>query len=147
MNRSFDDESGVSHLIEYLIISGVLVILMIVTLLSLNLIFIENPTNQLSYYAFTDIGNGISTRIVDLYVIAPDYGNINTNFDIPDDVGGTGYMVDIESDPDLLGLDTITTYRGSLSSVVSLSGIGATTGVSGHTTGSGLNIISYTSEE
>ena len=52
--------------------------------------------NTLSYYAFTDIGNGVSTRIVDVYSIAPQNGTLVTQFNLPDDIGGENYFVDIE---------------------------------------------------
>jgi hypothetical protein len=138
-----DRESAVSHLIEYLLISSVLVILIIITVLTITPVFIDQPVNTLSDYAFIDIGNGVSTRIVDLYVIAPDYGNITSKFDIPDDVAGRGYFVEIFSDD---SGDQLRVYRGRIERHVSLAGIGTTLGVAGNTTGHGLNIIEYQSE-
>jgi len=44
-------------------------------------------------FAFTDIGNGVSTRIVDVYAIAPRDGMNSTKFDIPDDIAGKDYSV------------------------------------------------------
>ena len=64
-------ESAVANLIEYIMISGVLMGLLIVMLLLVNTNIMENPANRLTYVAFTDIGNGVSTRIVDVYAIAP----------------------------------------------------------------------------
>ena len=58
------NEDAVSHLIEYIIISGVLLFLIIITLPAVSTIFIERPADHLSYYAYTDIANGVSTRIV-----------------------------------------------------------------------------------
>ena len=52
----------------------------------------------ITYSAFTDIGNGLSTRIVDVYAIAPEKGNITSNFDLPDEIGGRNYMVEISGD-------------------------------------------------
>ena len=54
-----DKESGVSHLVEYLIISGVLLLFMVIMVPMVSTIFIEGPTNQLTSHAFTDIGNGM----------------------------------------------------------------------------------------
>ena len=137
-----DRESGVSHLIEYLIISGVLMMLIIITILTITPVFIDQPLNKLTDYAFIDIGNGVSTRIVDLYVIAPDNGNITTKFDIPDDVAGRGYFVEIIYDE---SGDQVRVFRDSIERTVSLAGIGGTLGVTGNTTGAGLNIIRYQS--
>ena len=126
-------------------ISGVIMVLLVVMLLLVNTNIMENPANRLVYVAFTDIGNGVSTRMVDVYAIAPVNGTISTNFDIPDEIVGKSYFVDIR--PGLSGEDIIV-YRGSLDSRISLAGIGATHkgSAGGNTTGAGMNIISYNSE-
>lgn len=114
---------------------------MIITMLSLNSTFIEKPVDQLTEYAFIDIGNGISTRIVDLYVLAPRNGNITTKFDVPDDVAGRGYTILITGSTG----DQVVVSRDNIERKVSLAGIGKTLGVQGSTTGHGLNIITYQS--
>ena len=81
-------------MIEYLMISGVIMVLFIVMLLLVNTNIMEDPANRLIYVAFTDIGNGVSTRMVDVYAIAPANGTITTKFDIPDEIVGRGYVVD-----------------------------------------------------
>ena len=135
-------ECGVTNLMEYIMISGILVVLLVVTMLTVNTAIMEKPAEEMSYYAFTDIGNGVSTRIVDIYVIAPDSGTIRSKFDIPDDVLGNDYNVKIS----LLGEDQeIQVYHDQVESSISLAGIGATKGVTGNTTGSGLNWITYNS--
>ena len=145
MARWNEREEAVSNMIEYIIISGMLMLLMIITTLALTSVVIDRPIDQLSEYAFIDIGNGISTRIVDLYVIAPvvpNQGNVTTQFDIPDDVVGREYFVTVQSGP--TG-DQIVVYREGLERKVSLAGIGTTLGVAGSTSGHGLNIIEYES--
>jgi hypothetical protein len=132
-------------MIEYLMISGVLMVLLIVLLLLVYTNIMENPANRLAYVAFTDIGNGVSTRIVDIYAIAPRDGTITTKFDIPDDIAGKDYLVEIgpgakPSDQDVM------VSRGYLATHIALAGIGASRGVGGNTTGRGMNIISYDSE-
>jgi len=128
-------------------ISGVLVALFIVMLLLVNTNFMEGPANTLAYSAFTDIGNGVSTRIVDTYAIAPAIGNISSRFDIPDDVAGQNYFVEIGN---LAGDDptaqTVTVWRNTVTSSVSIAGIGSTRRAGGNTTGAGMNMISYDSE-
>ena len=139
-----DPESGVANMIEYIMVSAILMVLLIVVLLQVNAAFMEGPSDSLGYVAYTDIGNAISTRIVDVYAIAPLDGKISTKFDIPDDVAGKDYQV-------LIGVgaessdQNVQVYRGDLSSMVSLAGIGATKGVTGNTTGKGLNKITYDS--
>jgi len=138
------DEAGVANLIEYVMISGVLMLLMVVMMLMVNTNIMEGPADQVSSAAFTDIGNGISTRIVDVYVTAPYNGTISTIFDIPDDVADKDYFVEIGQGVKPTNQD-VTVWRGYLSSTVSLAGIGATRGVKGNTTGRGINKISYDS--
>ena len=119
-----------------------MMLLIIITILTITPVAIYQPTDQLSEYAFIDIGNGVSTRIVDLYVIAPEDGNIVTKFDIPDDVVGREYGVLIESGP--TG-DLVSVSYSNIRRVVPLAGIGETLGVEGNTTGHGLNEILYNS--
>ena len=125
-------------------ISGVLMALLIVMLLLVNTNIMENPANRLTYVAFTDIGNGVSTRIVDLYSIAPRDGTITTRFDIPDDIAGKDYYLEIGPGVNPVDQDVMVS-RGFLETHVALAGVGATRGVTGNTTGRGMNRISYDS--
>jgi len=137
-------------MIEYIMVSGVLMGLLIVMLLLVNTNIMENPANRLSYVAFTDIGNGVSTRIVDLYSLAPRDGTITTRFDIPDDIAGRDYSVEVGTRPNLINDEKNDQYirvsRGYITTDIALSGIGATRNASGSTTGKGMNRISYDSE-
>jgi hypothetical protein len=142
INRKAD--AGVANLIEYVMISGILMFLMVVMMLLVNTNIMEGPANQVSSSAFTDIGNGISTRIIDVYVTAPYNGTISTYFDIPDDVAGKDYFVEIGQGIKPTDQD-VTVSRDYIYSKVSLAGIGATRGVMGNTTGRGMNKISYDS--
>jgi hypothetical protein len=132
-------------MIEYMMISGVLIALLIVMLLLVNTNIMENPANRLVYVAFTDIGNGVSTRIVDVYAIAPRNGTITTKFDIPDDIAGKDYFVEIGPGANPVDQDVMIS-RGYLETHVALAGVGASRGVAGNTTGRGMNRISYDSE-
>jgi hypothetical protein len=125
-------------------VSGVLMGLLIVMLLLVNANIMEGPANRLTYVAFTDIGNGISTRIVDVYVIAPRDGTITTRFDIPDDIAGKDYFVEIGPGANPVDQDVMVS-RGYLETHVALAGVGATRGIAGNTTGKGMNKISYDS--
>ena len=138
------NESAVANMIEYLMISGVIMALFIVVLLLVNTNIMEDPANRLIYVAFTDIGNGVSTRIVDVYAIAPYEGDITTHFDIPDEIVGRGYFVELGSSKNSANQE-ITISRGYLESHIAIAGIATTYGVGGNTTGAGMNIISYNS--
>jgi len=137
------DEGAVSSMHEYLIISGILMLMMVVLAFSFTNVLIEPQSRQLIEYAFIDIGNGVSTRIVDLYVIAPYNGTITTHFDLPDEVVGKEYFVSITS---TATGDQVSVYRDTIKRNVSLAGVAATLGVGGATPGHGLNRISYRSE-
>ncbi|HMK15930.1 MAG TPA: hypothetical protein VK450_03305 [Methanomicrobiales archaeon] len=140
-----DPTGGVTNLVEYITITGILLILMVVVLSTVNSVFMQGPGDTLRYYAFTDIGNGMSVRIVDLYVIAPVHGTISTRFILPRDVAGQDYFV--RANISKQGKDqTIIVERGDILSEINIAGIGATKGVSGNTTSSGWNVITYNSE-
>lgn len=141
------NESAVANMIEYILISGVLMVILIVMLLEVNTNIMENPANRLTYVAYTDIGNGISTRIVDLYAITPRNGTINTIFDIPNDVAGRDYYVAIGPGAHPADQD-VKVSRGDrdLDAEIALAGIGASRAVAGNTTGRGMNRIRYDSE-
>ena len=139
------NDDAVSSLIEYVSISGVLTFLLVVMMLMVNTHIMQSPANQVSYAAFTDIGNGVSTRIVDLYVVAPVNGTVSTRFDIPDDVANKDYFVEIGSTVGSAD-QVVEVSRDDIRSSISLAGIGATKGVKGNTTGRGMNRISYRSE-
>jgi hypothetical protein len=139
---NMDNSDGVTSLLEYIFISGTLLLLLVVLMFLVNAVFMEGPANTLCYHAYTDIGNGVSTRIVDLYIIAPYNGTINTTFDIPDDVANRDYFVEAKG----TGSATmIKVSRGNIYSSISLAGIGSTRGVVGNTTGHGWNRIIYNS--
>ena len=138
---------GVSTMVEYLMISAILMVLLIITMLMLNTVMLQEPSDRLDYYAFTDISNGIGTRIVDVYMVAPTDGNLATKFDIPNDVAGRSYSVEIS--PRFINVenttDEVIVSRDSVSYHASLAGIGSTLGIVGNTTGSGFNRILYNS--
>lgn len=140
------NEPAFVSLIEYIMVSGVLMALMIVVLLLVNTHIMENPANRVIYTEFTDIGNGISTRMVDVYAIAPDEGTVFTRFDIPDDIVGRGYFVRLGTGAATTSPEqNITVYRGDLHSIIAIGGIAASKGAGGETTGAGLNTICYNS--
>jgi hypothetical protein len=133
-------------MIEYILISGVLTGLFIVVLLLTNTYFMERPANTILYSSFTDISNGVSTRIVDTYAIAPVTGNITSRFDIPDDIAGRDYLVEVGNiHSNDLSTQTVTVSRGTIVANVAIAGIGSSRRAGGNTTGSGMNKISYNS--
>jgi hypothetical protein len=139
------DDAGVSEMIEYVMVSGVLMVLLVIMLLLVHANFVETPVNTITYSAFTDIGNGLSTRIVDVYAIAPERGNISSHFDLPDDIGGRSYLVEISGDA---SGQTVDVSRDYIMTHVAMAGVGASKygQAGGNTTGAGVNRVSYDSE-
>jgi len=139
--RGSSDE-GVSSLIEYLVISGILMVLIVVTMVMVSNTIIQRPADQLTYYAFTDIANGVSTKIVDVYAIPSDKSavSITSKLSIPETVAGKTYFVNIVGTGES---QEVTVTRDSLSSTVYIAGIGATRSAGGSTTGSGIKQVSY----
>jgi hypothetical protein len=133
-----------ANMIEYIMISGVIMALFIVLLLLVNTHIMENPANRLVYVAFTDIGNGVSTRIVDVYAIAPSDGMVYTKFDIPDEIVGRSYFVELGSEENS-AKQNVRVFRGDLESLTAIAGVASTKGASGSTSGAGMNTICYNS--
>ncbi len=146
--EAMNEESAVSQLLEYLLISGILILFMIILIPSVNTLFLEGPTDQLLTASYTDIGNGVSTRIIDLFAIIPYYNNatISSKFDIPDDIAGRDYSVEIVKGATDSDRNIVISGSG-IRSEVSMAGIGETVfgRSTGRTTASGLNRIEYTS--
>ena len=143
INQNLHD-TGVATLIEYVMVTGVVMGLFVIMLLLVNTNFMEGPVNTITYSAFTDIGNGVSTRIVDVYAIAPTEGNISSAFDLPNDVGGKAYFVEIVGDT---SGQQVAISRDYIISHTALAGVGASKHgqAGGNTTGAGVNRISYDS--
>jgi hypothetical protein len=136
----------VTNLVEYISITGILLLLLVVVLFTVNSVFMQGPGDTLRYYSFTDIGNGMSVRIVDLYVIAPVHGTISTRFILPRDVAGQDYFVRAKvTTAEEAKNQTIIVERGDVHADINIAGIGATKGVTGNTTSSGWNLITYNS--
>jgi hypothetical protein len=143
--KTKSDDAGVATMIEYVMVTGVIMTLFIVMLLLVHANFVETPLTTITYSAFTDIGNGLSTRIVDVYAIAPDQGNITSNFDLPDEIVGRNYYVQINGDA---SGQTVDISRDWIDTRVALAGIGASKhgNAGGNTTGAGVNRVSYDSQ-
>jgi len=137
-------------------ITSVLMILFVGVILATNVVFIEGPSDNLKYHHYIDIGNGVSTRIVDLYILAPkdEHGRrtgnarIESIFDLPYDVGGNDYRVMMNPVKTGTSQEVIVTDGSRTSKVASniaIAGIGETLPVMGNTSGGRLNRIRYNS--
>ena len=147
--KKSEKDTAAATMTEYVMVSGICMGLMIVLMLLINANLMEGPANRLSYVAFTDVGNGLSTRIVDVYALAPADGYISTSFDIPDEIANRDYFVKVGTQANSFNPDVrdqyISVSRDFLEARIAIAGIGATRGVTGNTTGRGINKIAYSS--
>jgi hypothetical protein len=141
-NHKMNDD-GFTPMIEYVSITGILMLLTVIIIFATNAALIEGPSNTLKYHHYVDIGNGVSTRIVDLYAIAPTNGVITTSFDLPNDVAGQDYFVELSGYRQYQRI--LVTDGNRVHTAIDIAGIGATKGAIGGTTAKGENIIIYDS--
>lgn len=94
---SSDDPAG-SNLIAYIIFSGILVVIIIIMLVSVTPLLLDAPTQQITETAFIDIGNGISTAIVDTYAFSNrfDSSTLTTKVTVPRKVLGKEYDITVK---------------------------------------------------
>ena len=132
--RISKDDEGLSPLMEYILTFVFASLIFSVIMFMSNGMFIEGPRKTVCTVQFADIGNDITTRIVDTYLIAPKEGNISTAFDMPMTVAGKWYMVDINSSPNGWDKEVIvySTY-GYSRMKVTLNGVNSTIPISGST--------------
>ena len=142
MKRRPCSSEAVSNLIGYIMVTGVLMALMSMVMVTANDALMEGPAERFTYHSYVDIGNGMSARIVDIYTIAPVKGSIVSNFNMPEDVLGYSYVITIRNS----GVYQEILVKGDRTeTVISLAGIGATKMVSGTTAGGGLTRVIYDS--
>lgn len=91
--RSFENEEAVITAVEYIVITGILMVMLIITVLTVNHLFIEGPSDTLRYNSYLDTGERLSARIVDMEMLAPESGRIVTRLDIPLEVAGKSFNV------------------------------------------------------
>lgn len=99
--RSFENEEAVITAVEYIVITGILMVMLIITVLTVNHLFIEGPSDTLRYNSYLDTGERLSARIVDMEMLAPESGRIVTRLDIPREVAGKSFNVSIN--PEITG--------------------------------------------
>jgi hypothetical protein len=82
------DDGGATSAIEY-----ILTFIMASLIFSL---FINNPQYVVTRNQLADIGNDVSTKVIDTYLVAPNDGKVITYFDIPGRVAaGNTYQIDV----------------------------------------------------
>lgn len=127
-----ENDSGVNLIVEYILTFIIASILFSIVLLMSNGLFIEGPQKTVSRMQFTDIGNDITTKMVDTYLIAPQKGFVYTTFDIPSTVAGKSYMARVSSNSEDKEV-TVYSLDNGVSITTTLNGVNSTIPVSGNT--------------
>ncbi|HTY91830.1 MAG TPA: hypothetical protein VMC84_11690 [Methanocella sp.] len=147
------DDTGVTSIVEYIVTFIIASILFSIVLLMANSMFIDGPQRTVSKVQFTDIGNDLTAKVVDTYLIAPEPGeysttfDVSTTFDMPLTVASNSYMADIGSgnnpNQDDREIDVYSPSNG-VSINMTLNGISSTIPVNGSTSSlSGTHRIYY----
>jgi hypothetical protein len=140
-----NDTSGVNFVLEYVLTFMIASVLFSILLMMANGLFIQGPETTVSEVQYTDIGNDLTAKIIDTYLVAPvspDQGNVSTEFDMPDTVAGNTYIVNVEPstnswdpwDKDVV----VDSNSNDVSITVTLNGVNSTIPVTGNTSSSNL---------
>ena len=119
---SLFDEKAVSTTLGYILIVSIGVTFFSMLMLSLNSIFYDTPKAIVTESVYNDLGNEISTKMVDIYIIAPMNGSIDTKFDIPINIANERYKIEIGSSKDQEII--VSSLDSSNNVAISINGIG-----------------------
>ncbi len=129
------DERAVSAIIEYMITFVFAFIIFIMVVAMFDDMFIRGPTDVVSRIQFTDVGNDVSAKLLDTYLIAPETGNVSTTFELPDSIASHDYKLSIR--PSSNGWDkevVVFSDYTSISMTVTINGVNSTIPINGSTT-------------
>lgn len=127
-----EDTSGMSTLTGYVVISIVAIIFFGIVAITTTGTFIERPGQIVMRGGYSDVGNDISTKIVDIYIIAPEKGKLNTSLRMPVSVARQEYEVDAnvnQSDQTI----KVSALHTNIEVTVTINGIAHTVNVTGST--------------
>jgi flagellar hook assembly protein FlgD len=94
-NYPLFDEKAVSTTLGYILTASIGITFFSILMLSLNSIFCDTPKAIVTESVYNDIGNEISTKMVDIYIISPINGSIDTKFDIPNKIANERYKIEM----------------------------------------------------
>jgi hypothetical protein len=124
-----DCEKAVSLSVSYILLSGISLIFFTIILLASNDLLIKGPTNIVIEEQYSDIGNMISTKIMYMYLIAPENGNIETDYRIPSQIGRETYIINASASVDEI-IEVSSTESDKIISVT-LNGIASSMSITG----------------
>lgn len=128
------DDSGVSAVVEYILTFLIASIIFSIMLLISYSMFIQGPQQSVETLRYTDVGNDMTAKIIDTYLVAPQDGYLSTSFDMPSSIAGKSYYVKVN--PSKNGLDKeilVSSDSGDVTMKVTLDGVNSTIPISGKT--------------
>jgi hypothetical protein len=90
-------EDGVSTTLAYIMFSTIFLVLYLIILLNVNDLLLTGPSNTVVKAQYRDIGNMISSTVTDMYMVAPENGYIETEYNIPEEIGRETYIINADS--------------------------------------------------
>lgn len=131
------DDRGVNALIEYMMAFMISFLVFSMILAMFNGTFIQRPTDAVSSIQFTDVGNDVTAKILDTYLIAPDTGNVSTSFEIPNDIAGKDYSLDICTSQNGWDKEVLVySSHTNVNATVTINGVNSTIPINGSTSSS-----------
>jgi len=117
--------------------------------MNFNGLFLDQPKSIVTTNQFVDIGNDVTTKIIDTYLVAPDDGIVETYFNLPDTVAGYTYQVNVKPvGTDDREVQVYTDQTPGISVYTTLNGAYTTIKISGLTHSTSLyHGISYNSKD
>ena len=107
--RLLKDNRGVSTLTSYIMISSIAIIFFGIVALTTTGTFIRGPSQIVMRGDFSDIGNGISTKIVDISIVAPENGTLNTSLRMPTSVAMQEYNASVDESNQMIKVSALHT--------------------------------------
>jgi hypothetical protein len=128
------DDSGVTAMLEYLITFVFAFIIFTMILSMFDGMFIKGPERTVSTIQFADVGNDVTAKILDTYLIAPANGSVFTVFDMPETAAGKDYMLYILTSANEWDKEIIVhSPHSMLNMSVTLNGVSSTIPIEGST--------------
>ncbi|MEM4496070.1 MAG: hypothetical protein QXM06_02080, partial [Archaeoglobaceae archaeon] len=94
-------DKGVSLLVEYLILMGILSVFVVVMSLQIHDTLSEVQLSRVVENNFADVASQISAIYTDYVLILPDNGSISTKIEMPSTIGKLGYSAKLNKTGDV----------------------------------------------
>ncbi len=92
-----DEKSGVSVMVEYILIVGILALVMAFMIPQLNTLMSKLPVSNAMKNQFQDVASEITSQITDMMIIAPKNGTVVSKVYMPESVGKHTYSIEIKN--------------------------------------------------